>query len=1216
MSPLPKLSERKSVWTVFMSRLLRASRATCVLFLLACFPGLPIAPHSTLKHVYSQSNDEIQPLAAGDSIIRQISSQTSHVYQIRLTAGQQLSAQVVKEDLQLSATFFNESGQKLNEFVGRREGPLALSLRAEVSGVYRLEIRSLEKGETSKGYELRVETIRNATLQDKRDNAATEAFAEAERLRAEWKEKSLQDGLKKYADALRYWQSTGQQRRTAETLTALGELYFTLSRYPQALDAFQKALTAAHLARNQRGEIQALNHIGYVYVYQGDTQKALKYCQRVLNYYQQQPELLGQNVADQREEAQAINTRGEIYYAIGELKKALEHFVLALNLWTKAESRRGQALAHLNIGYAYSDSGNLQQSLEHFQQALALSRAVDDEQGGALAQTAIGSISSFLGERQSALESHRQALQIFRTYGDRQGEAVAFNSIGQIYEDLNELPSALDHYKLALQLNRDNGNRDFEAITLYYIGRVSRSLGNTREALAYYQQSLRLSHLLGKRRVEAYAITDISAIYSSLGQKQLALANYQKVLKVYRHAGDRRGQSNTLKSIGDIYHSQGEAQTALKYYEPALSFSRAAGDRSGEADTLYEIARAEHELGRLDDALRYITDSIKLIESLRAQIASPSLRASYYASVHKHYELYILLLMLMERRHPGEGYAATALEVSESARARALLETLTEAKVDFRQGADDALLERERKLQQSLNAKAIYQMRLLNNEQTQTEGAEIEREIRQLTNEYQEVQALMRVHSPRYVSLVQPQPLRLEKIQEELQDNETMLLEFELGDAKSYLWAVTAHTFNSFELPGRAPIEKAAREVYRLLIARQLKDNESFADYQARVLEADSQYWRKTSALSQMLFGQVAAQLGNQRLLIVADGALQYLPFEALPVPLEQLVNEAEVSADNVTPMVLRHEIITLPSASTLAILRQEQAPFGPAPKSVIVLADPVFDEHDPRIKLSIQTSTEKGAPPAVDHAPADFKSLPGNYRMPRLPATLEEAEVILSLTPDQRGMKVTDFDASRTTAMSDRLSRYSIVHFATHGIINSEHPELSGIILSMVNERGEQQNGFLQLHDIYNLKLSADLVVLSACNTGLGKEVKGEGLVGLTRGFMYAGTRSVVASLWKVDDKACTELMKHFYKLMLQDNLAPAAALKEAKVAMWKQKRWQSPYYWAAFVLQGEYRNRIPLESKAPPGISAIKALAVIATLLALCFLAFKVSRRYAFKH
>jgi CHAT domain-containing protein len=166
-------------------------------------------------------------------------------------------------------------------------------------------------------------------------------------------------------------------------------------------------------------------------------------------------------------------------------------------------------------------------------------------------------------------------------------------------------------------------------------------------------------------------------------------------------------------------------------------------------------------------------------------------------------------------------------------------------------------------------------------------------------------------------------------------------------------------------------------------------------------------------------------------------------------------------------------------------------------------------------------------------------------------------------------------FDASRAMISKPELAQYRIVHFATHGFVDYEHPELSGLVLSLVDQNGQPQDGFLRLHDIYNLKLSANLVVLSACNTGLGKEVKGEGLIGLTRGFMYAGAAGVAASLWKVDDDATAELMKHFYEGMFTKGLTPSAALREAQLGMWKQKRWHAPYYWAAFVIQGQYNQR-----------------------------------------
>ena len=203
-----------------------------------------------------------------------------------------------------------------------------------------------------------------------------------------------------------------------------------------------------------------------------------------------------------------------------------------------------------------------------------------------------------------------------------------------------------------------------------------------------------------------------------------------------------------------------------------------------------------------------------------------------------------------------------------------------------------------------------------------------------------------------------------------------------------------------------------------------------------------------------------------------------------------------------------------------------------------------------------------------------DMRAAGADGRLPRLRYSRDEAQAILALTRRSERLEALDFQASRATAGSDRLRDYRIVHMAAHGFVNSEHPELSGIALSMVDPRGQPVDGFLRLHHIYNLKLPVDLVVLSACQTALGAEVKGEGLMSLTRGFMHAGASAVAASLWKVDDQATSELMKLFYQEMLgPSHRSPAAALRAAQMAMWKQPRWHSPYYWAAFTLQGDWR-------------------------------------------
>ena len=547
--------------------------------------------------------------------------------------------------------------------------------------------------------------------------------------------------------------------------------------------------------------------------------------------------------------------------------------------------------------------------------------------------------------------------------------------------------------------------------------------------------------------------------------------------------------------------------------------------------------------------------------------------------------------MQLDRQRPGQSFAAAALQASENARARSLVEILAEARANIRRDADPAVLQRERELQHLLSVQAQYQMEFADGVRSQTEAVEVEHEIEQLRAEYETVQGQLRQQNPRYATLIRPEPLRLDEIQAELRDGHTLLLEYSLGEERSYLWAVTADSLRSYVLPARATLEEGARDFYNLLTTRQPVAGKLDSGYQSRVEVSDRLYQVKARALSRMLLGPLAEQLGDKRLIIVTEGVLQYIPFDALPLPTagqggERLGDGGSAEAADPPLMITQHEIISLPSISTLAAIRKEQPRVGAAGKVIAVLADPVFSSDDERVRD--RSNLRVSATPSAINDEFDqrafksFESLSGGSEVTRLAHASEEMDAIIAAAPRGSVMAAAGFDASRETAMSSQLGQYQIVHFATHGFINSEHPELSGIVLTMLNRDGRQENGFLQLHDIYNLNLSADLVVLSACDTALGKDVKGEGLIGLTRGFMYAGSKSVVASLWKVDDRATAELMRLFYKAMLQDGLPPAAALRSAKEALRQQKRWRAPYFWAGFVLQGEYREPIKVGGHA----------------------------------
>ena len=282
-----------------------------------------------------------------------------------------------------------------------------------------------------------------------------------------------------------------------------------------------------------------------------------------------------------------------------------------------------------------------------------------------------------------------------------------------------------------------------------------------------------------------------------------------------------------------------------------------------------------------------------------------------------------------------------------------------------------------------------------------------------------------------------------------------------------------------------------------------------------------------------------------------------------------------------------------------LALQRRELGYRKPAPYAVAVLADPVFDAGDERVATIARNGKRRLKDPATSAQPKVVLSIKQDQdataisssrnaratlttalrdvgldpdKMQRLVLSRQEAKAITNAVSPNQALTAWDFKASRETATSPELSKYRIIHFATHGVLDLQHPELSGIVLSMVDEKGQPQDGYLRLHEIYNLNLPAELVVLSACQTGIGKQIKGEGLIALTRGFMYAGAKSVVASMWKVDDAATAELMAEFYKQMFTNKLKPAAALRQAQITMSQKNRWQSPYYWAGFFIQGEW--------------------------------------------
>jgi CHAT domain-containing protein len=740
------------------------------------------------------------------------------------------------------------------------------------------------------------------------------------------------------------------------------------------------------------------------------------------------------------------------------------------------------------------------------------------------------------------------------------------------YAAAGDKDKALEYYNKALALAQ--GDRGDEIWTLGKLGSFYVGQGEYDKALQLFDQTLPYHHAEHQTVLEAATLYSMGVAYHRQGKLPQALEALNQALSLWPFKNRMRRE--ILREIGAVYQDSGDSPKALEYYEKSLAESRAAKDLQEEALALCDIARPERAMQHTAEARRDVEAGLQILESVRARIAGSESRSSYFAAAQRNYEFYIDLLMQMHAEHPDQGFADLALQISERARARSLLDMLVEAHADIHQGADPKLLERERLLQQRLRARSEYQVQLLTQPHTPEQAAGVASELQALTAEYDETEAQIRATSPRYAALTQPIPLDLKQIQELVLDSHTLLLEYALGEDRSYLWAVTDSALASFTLPRRAEIEQAARRVHELLTVRNTHPKgEDELRTQARIARARIEYPAAAGRLSEMILGPVVSLFGHKRLLIVSDGALQYIPFAVLPVRRR--------GGSPSQPLVVESEIVTVPSASTMAVLRRDLVGRQPAPKAVAVLADPVFDRQDARVSTRQQISQvghtgdlpshDRDLPRDLERSWAEVGSTERGGKIWRLPFSRREADAIIADAPPHNGFKAVDFRASRTTATSPELAQYRVVHFATHGVLDSRTPALSGIVLSLVDRQGRPVDGFLRLWDIYNLHLPAELVVLSACQTALGKEIRGEGVVGLTRGFMYAGAARVVASLWQVDDVATAELMSLFYKGVLKENLPPAAALRAAQVQMWKQKRWQEdPYYWGAFQLQGEW--------------------------------------------
>jgi CHAT domain-containing protein/Tfp pilus assembly protein PilF len=1080
-------------------------------------------------------------LEPGNSLPAILADGQSHEYRLQLHAGEYARVVVEQRSVDVSVTCLGPGGNEIFSLDSNVIGdPETVEWIADIEGSFRLRITPAPRSAGGE-YEVALREIQPSTERRRARVAATRAFAKAINARLPGTRDGYRLAIGYGEESLNHWRAARDRSEQATSLFTIGLLYIEIADRENALRYTTEALQVAESTQDPKVMGRALEAIARVHNTFSDKRKAVEYCERALP--------LLRAAGDRAGEANAIENAGVGFSGMGDKRKALAYYRQSAEIFRSLHDSRMLAEVQGNIGLVYDNLGEYEHALESHADELRIARERSDRATEAIALNNVASAYTGLGEFQKALDTYTEALEINRALENEWHVSINLNNIAWVYGQLGDRQRALKFFQESLELIRKVNDRRRMAVTLNNIASIDADLGAYRKAIEIHEEALSLRRATGDADGEANSLLNIGRTYAKLGEWDKARDHMERALAIHRTFGNRYMLARSLRGAGVVARESGDTGRAGSHLEEALEISRAIRDRKGEAEDLAELAKVERSLGNNGSAAERAGEALAASESIRAKVMSPSLRASFVASMRGTQELEIEMLIRLHARQPDGGFGAAALLACERSRARGLLEMLNESGVEIRNGVDAALLDRERELNRLISAKAELQTRLLSSKHSDAEAVATEKELDSLTIELEQLQSRIRQASPRYAGLTQAAPLGLKEIQNKVVDEDTVLLEYSLGSVRSVLWVVTPSSMQAFELPPASDIEAAARRVYDLLTARNLRrDGETPAARIARVRLADTAYPIAARQLSRMLLDPAAGYLEHKRLLIVAEGVLKYLPFGVLPEP----------GTD--APLIVNHEIVTAPSASVVALLRQQTGGRKPASKLLAVLADPVFQPDDPRIAVP-NTSRVRAV------------SAPDMQDFARLRFSRTEAEEISRLADPAATLKAIDFDASRETAMNPDLADYRIVHFATHSLLNNEHPELSGVVLSLVDRSGRPRNGFLRLYDIYNLRLGADLVVLSACRTALGEEIKGEGLIGLTRGFLYAGAPRVAATLWEVDDRTTEEAMKRFYEGMLGRGERPAAALRAAQIALWKSKGWDAPYYWAAFILEGEWR-------------------------------------------
>lgn len=1130
----------------------------------------PVSPQSRDAKVDLRSlcNDKEKLATQGQSFSSQLSPGKVQCWSVHLPAQHFMRVEILQEGIDVVVQLYDSQGTPVGGVVdsdNEQDGPEPISQVAEADTDYVLAISSTDQQPRKPNYQIRLVELRRVRPTDRNYVVAERAYLRGrvkfsgglniEMNQPAEADKMFVEAVESLNEALPRLDASEERGHVIlpQIYRILPELHLRLGLFACGNKNFSKGLEHfAHMRRLSHDSDSAVGEV-MALILAKDCAVAAAQPEQERTFVQ------AANEFDAKYRANALDNIGHLYWSRRDFLKAVNSYQEAVRLYHDLQNKDGEANALTRIGQAYFDLGLFPQARAQWEVALKVEGVTNPVRANTLYN--LGVMLSLTGDNQGALSRLTEAEKLF-PQEDIEARIYTLHSLGITYATLGKLEEGRDLVARALALNKGGSEKerylDAAAYEYLYLGYIYQRQGKQQPALENTNKALDIWDKLNDPRGKANALYNIGSASFEQADYKTALQYLERVLPLQEH--DPYGRAYTLTSIGTIYSANGNHEEAQKKFEEALNLRSTTGNRQGIVETLTMWARAERARGKLKEGGAILEQAVRQLEELRTQVPGVDLRASYLATTIQVFELRVDVLMQLYLQEGNPKYLEDALALNDSMHARSLLDTVAAAETDSSAELPSTLLDSERKLIDEWG-QAVIRHRLLSlSPHTSEQLAEAERNVIRLRTDWQRVRDQID-NNPSH-ALLRPKLLSPPGFKK-LLDRDTVLLEFALGKERSYLWLVSAEEeIKGFELPARRQIETAVHQLFcQIKQSGMQPQNVAKAQPCKPIANSNAAFIEAATALSQMLLGKVANRLATKRLIIVPDGILHYVPFSAL-------TDLAKKNSGKWVPLLNDHEVVVSPSAAVSTILQKRRRERTPAPQLLAVLGDPLYELDAPS---GTQSSVRESAAALLGTSEIYLSFLKYEVK--------EIEKLQKRYAPREEASFLKQEQVYRATATAQSLKNYRIIHYATHGVFDDEDPETSGLLLSLYDEyKRPRLDFFLSLRDVYRMRLGADLVVLSACQSALGPEIKGEGIVGLTRGFMYAGATTVISSLWIVNDARTATLMKRFYEQMLKFKLKPAAALRNAQKSLYQQG--EDPEVWAAFQIQGEWKEPIQIRS------------------------------------